>query len=266
MARWNIRMYREAMKGHEGFTDISELGVCCRVCHKWSNGQSDSCSHCRKRLLGQRPLSPRSVEDWVEDQIEEHDALGIPVLNDDDVLLRRWAAFDPENPGTEQDVAEAATYPLDDVATRLSTTSPPMAGSETSKTEHVRQLMAEHDLTWREALKLSERDFDDEDVARIHRYRPRPWRIAVAVSGVLFLTMFGLLEWLWRTTEGDISKRNAFGALAVLFALPMLGLFVAVEASLIGLGINTKIRLERIASWSGAALLLIWLGWTLVQS
>ena len=251
-------MYREVMQDREGFTDISELGVFCRVCHKWNTGQSDSCSHCQKRLLSQRPLAPSSVDSWVEGQINEYDALGIPLLIDDEGLLRRWAAFDPANPGIDQTFGDAATHPLVDH-------KQPTDVGGVLNVEYVRSLTKEHDLKWREAWTLSQRDFNDDDIAAVHRRRAIPWRIAATVSGGLFLTMLGLTEWMWRTTAGTVSGRNAFGALAVLFALPLLGLIVAMETSLIGLGINTTVRLERIASWSGAALLIIWLGWPLTQ-
>ena len=229
-------MYCDDMGHQSAKPDIGEVGVFCRVCHMWSDGQSDLCHYCLERLVGSRPLSKDSVAVWVGGQVDEHRALGIPVPAEDQDLLHRWGAFDS---------TERATI------------------SEAPDPERVRLLMKEYDIDWRQAWKLSQKDFDDDDVAVARRNSLRPWRIAVAVSGGLFLTMFGLLDWLWRTTEGDVSARNALGALAVLFALPMLGSFVAVVGSLIGLGINTKVRLERIASWSGAALLFIWFGWTL---
>lgn len=128
--------------------------------------------------------------------------------------------------------------------------------------------MAAHDLTWHEAWKLSGRPFDDDDLARAHRKstNQRPWRILVAISGGVLLTMFLLVEGMWLATAGDAVARDAFGLLALLFVFPLLGAFVFLEISLINLGIKTSVQLERIASWSFAALLVPWLRWFLTQT
>jgi uncharacterized Zn finger protein (UPF0148 family) len=170
-----------------------------------------------------------------------------------------------------------AALPLSHMSTQESITSDPLPKTETRRSaasdrttvsaapdpERARNLMAEHDLTWREAWKLSGMVFADDNVIRVRRESLRPWRIAAGVSGGLLLATLVPLEWMWRSTAGDEIARSTFGMLALLLVPPLLGSFVLVEISLIGLGIKTGTRLERILSWSGAALLMIWFGWLL---
>lgn len=78
MAGEIIEMYRDNMGHRPAKPDIGEVGVSCRVCHRWNDGESDLCSHCGERIAGDRPLTGNSVASWVQGQIAERRAFGMP--------------------------------------------------------------------------------------------------------------------------------------------------------------------------------------------
>lgn len=96
-------MYRDDMEHRLAKPDIGEVGVFCRVCHRWNDGESDLCSHCGERLVGARPLRSGSITSWVEGQVDERNALGIPVSGGDRDQLHEWVIFEPASRIAEPD-------------------------------------------------------------------------------------------------------------------------------------------------------------------
>jgi protein-S-isoprenylcysteine O-methyltransferase Ste14 len=126
--------------------------------------------------------------------------------------------------------------------------------------------MVERSIPWREAWSIASRELGQPPNPGKVRHTEadrRLWRISlrisVGVTGGLLLGLVVLLDSMWRSTAGDVAAQNALGALAVLLAFSLIWLFGLFVASLIGLGIHTRSRLERILSWSAAVLTCIWL-------
>jgi hypothetical protein len=156
-------MYGDDMGHQSAKPDIGEVGVFCRVCHRWSDGQSDLCHHCLERLLGSRPLSKDSVAVWVGGQVDEHRALGIPVPAEDQDLLHRWAAFDStdtqvpaETSGQSGDLVKAGT-----------------------QRDMIEELMARDGISWRQAWKQSGAQPEPPDPAPRRQQRLLGWRAKV---------------------------------------------------------------------------------------
>jgi hypothetical protein len=152
--------------GHQSAKpDIGEVGVFCRVCHRWSDGQSDLCHHCLERLLGSRPLSKDSVAVWVGGQVDEHRALGIPVPAEDQALLRRWASFHSVNLIAEADDNEAAV-----IASRT------------------QELMTERDMSWKEAWQSAEQEWSVASglpPTSAHRKKRSKWLRLAGIGAIL---------------------------------------------------------------------------------
>jgi len=104
MAGEIIEMYCDNVGHWSAKPDIGGVGVFCRVCHRWNDGESDLCRHCGKSLVGDRPLSSGSTTSWVEDQVDERNALGIPVSRGDRDELHEWVNFEPASRIAEREV------------------------------------------------------------------------------------------------------------------------------------------------------------------
>ena len=126
--------------------------------------------------------------------------------------------------------------------------------------EKVRHLMAEHDLTWSQAWKLSQREFDDDDVVIVRQNKAKAWRWVAGIALSIVIVFLSWSWWVFASVSSSDSPAAQDGAGWGILLIAVFVLFPAVAVLVVGIiniAITSLSKTERIASWVAAAAVLV---------
>lgn len=126
--------------------------------------------------------------------------------------------------------------------------------------EMVRYLMAQHDLTWSQAWKLSQREFDDDDIVIVRQNKARAWRWVAGVALSIVILFLSSSWWVVASLSSNTSQAEQNGAGwgiligAVFVFCPAV---VVLVVGLFNVAITSPSKTERIVSGVAAAAVLV---------